>query len=182
MTDPADRIYEQILIVRCQTGDEAAFGELVARYGPRLRYFLRKLLADSDRADDLLQEVWCDICRYLPRLAEVTAFPAWAYRIARDKAYADLRRRRRLPALVENDQLAEISDDTEAFSRDEAARIHAALDRLPAAQREVIVLRFLEDLAYEDIARIVRCPVGTVRSRLHHAKQSLRRLLDEDSD
>src|SRR5213075_3231138 len=93
MTDPADRIEERLLVLRCQAADEAAFEQLVARYQPRLRYFLRKLLGgDADRADDALQDVWFDVIRALPRLQDAGAFAAWVYRIARDRAFRQLRR------------------------------------------------------------------------------------------
>ena len=83
MSDPADRIYERLLVLRCQAGDGTAFGELVERYGPRLRYFLRKMLRDAGAAEDALQEVWLDVYRAMPRLADPGAFPAWLYRVAR---------------------------------------------------------------------------------------------------
>ena len=66
------------------------------------------------------------------------------------------------------------------FSPEDAARIHAALDRLAAEHREVLVLRFLEEMTYDQIARVVGCQLGTVRSRLHYAKQALRRAIEKD--
>src|SRR5205085_12653515 len=81
MTDAADRLYERLLVLRCQAGDEAAFAELVGRYGPRLAYYLRKMLGPD--ADDALQEVWLDVVRGVGRLADPGAFPAWLYRVAR---------------------------------------------------------------------------------------------------
>src|SRR5207342_2721135 len=96
MTDQAEFIYERLLVVRAHTGDEAAFPELVERYSPRLRYFLRKVLASADQAEDALQGVWLDVFRHLPRLAEPQALRAWLYRIARDRAFARLRKARRI--------------------------------------------------------------------------------------
>lgn len=68
MSEHADRLDEALLVLRCQTGDEAAFVELIARYGQRLRYFVRKRLGRDDAVDDVLQEVWIDVLRQLPRL------------------------------------------------------------------------------------------------------------------
>src|SRR6187402_3133800 len=95
MTDPQlDRLYERVLVLRCQTGDEAAFAEIVARYTPRLRLYLRQMLGgDAHTADDALQDVWLDVFRALGRLDDAGAFAAWLYRIARDRAYRILRRR-----------------------------------------------------------------------------------------
>jgi RNA polymerase sigma-70 factor, ECF subfamily len=177
MSDEAERLVERLLVLRCQTGDEDAYRELVGRFGPRLRYFLRKLVGQIDRADDLAQEVWIDVLRQLPRLRDAGAFTTWLYRIAHGKAMLDGRRNGREPATIPDvEWIADKEDDT--FSADDAARIHAALDRLEPAQREVLVLRFLEELSYEEIGQVVDCPLGTVRSRIHYAKTALRRLLE----
>jgi RNA polymerase sigma-70 factor, ECF subfamily len=176
MSDQAERIYDSLLVVRCQAGDEAAFDELVERYSPRLRYFLRKLLASADGAEDALQDVWLDVVRHLPRLADSQALVAWLYAIARGHAFGRLRKMRPMEQLDES-QVVDGATDEEDFSSEDAARIHAALDELPAEQREVLVLRFLEDMSYEQIARVVGCQLGTVRSRIHYGKRALRSAL-----
>jgi RNA polymerase sigma-70 factor (ECF subfamily) len=180
MIDPVELLYERVLVVRCQAGDEAAFEELVERYAPKLRYFLRKLLSSAEAADDCLQDVWLEVFRGLARLADPQAFRAWVYRIARDRAFGLLRKgRRQEQPLGEIDVPDEAADESE-FSPEDAARIHAALDRLPAEQREVLVLRFLEEMSYDEIARVTSQPLGTVRSRIHYAKRALGRALRED--
>jgi RNA polymerase sigma-70 factor (ECF subfamily) len=168
-----------MLVMRCQMGDDAAYRELVDRYSPRLRYFLRKRLPHGDRADDLLQEVWLDVFRQLPRLHDAGAFAAWIYQIARGKAILDLRRNGRMPQSTD-DLESIVSADEPAFSPEDAERVHAGLDKLNDEHREVLLLRFLEDLSYDQIGRVIGCPVGTVRSRLHYAKRALARLLEED--
>jgi len=180
MTDQAERIYERLLVVRAQAGDETAFAELVERYSPRLRYFLRKLLASADGAEDALQDVWLDVFRHLPRLADPQALVAWLYRIARDRAFGRLRKARRAEQPLDESQVVDEAADEDDFSPEDAARIHAALDELPPEQREVLVLRFLEEMSYEQIARVVGCQLGTVRSRIHYGKQALRRALEKD--
>jgi RNA polymerase sigma-70 factor (ECF subfamily) len=178
MSDRADQLYERVLVLRCQTGDEAAFAELVARYSPRLRYFLRKMLNDSAGAEDVLQDVWLDVFRGMSRLADPAAFPAWLYRIARDWAWRTLRKRRTIERPLVEDDLA---DDPESdVAAEDADRVHAGLDGLVPEHREVLVLRFLEDMTYEDIARVVGCQLGTVRSRIHYAKRALRRALEQE--
>jgi len=172
MTGPLDRIYERVLVLRCQAGDEAAFAELVARYAPRLRYYLRRLL--DGEPDDVMQEVWLDVFRGLPRLADAGAFPAWLYRVARDRALRSLRGRRPV-ALPDGDWPDE---PDEGLAAEDAAAVHAAMAELPPEQREVLVLRFVEEMPYDDIARVIDAPLGTVRSRLHYAKLALRRVLE----
>src|SRR5207253_1216868 len=98
--------------------------------------------------------------------------------VARDRAYRVLRRRRPAHQSLDEWDEAATSADEAAFSAEDAARVHAALDRLAPEHREVLVLRFLEDLSYDDVARVVGCPVGTVRSRLHYAKRALATVLE----
>jgi RNA polymerase sigma-70 factor (ECF subfamily) len=178
MNDPVDRLYERLLVMRCQSGDEAAYRELVERYGPRLRYFLRKLVPHGDRAEDLLQEVWIDVFRQLPRLQEAGAFTPWIYKIARGRVALELRRNGRVPPAADLPELAAGPREELEFSPEDAARIHGALDKLPSDHREVLVLRFLEELSYEEIGVVVGCPLGTVRSRIHYAKAALQKLLE----
>jgi RNA polymerase sigma-70 factor (ECF subfamily) len=179
MTDTADQLYERVLVLRCQAGDEAAFTELVERYQPRLRYYLRKMLAGTDAADDAYQDVWFDVFRAVSRLANPGAFRAWLYRIARDRALRVLRRRRPPHRPLDDVEVAAngVADGGE-FTAEDVARIHAGLDRLAPEHREVMVLRYVEGMSYEEVARVAGCQLGTVRSRLHYAKRALRRALE----
>jgi RNA polymerase sigma-70 factor (ECF subfamily) len=177
MSDSADQIYERVLVIRCQAGDDAALAELVERYQPRLRYYLRKMLTGSPAAEDAAQDVWYDVVRALPRLANPGAFRAWLYRIARDRAWRVLRRRPPPHSQIDEIEVA-ANGAADEFDAEDVARVHAALDELVPEHREVVVLRFIEDMSYEEIARVAGCPLGTVRSRLHHAKRALRRALE----
>src|SRR6185295_14160728 len=139
MSDQTGRLYERLLVMRCQAGDEAAFRELVEQFSPRLAYFLRKLLPRGDRADDF---------RQLPRLQNLDAFAAWIYRIARGKATLELRRNGQARLVADVAETEVVAAEPEpVFSPEDASRIHAALDQLPSEQREVLVLRFLEELS-----------------------------------
>ena len=113
MSDEAERLFERLLVLRCQTGDDDAYRELVGRFGPRLRYFLRKLVGQIDRADDLAQEVWIDVLRQLPRLKDAGAFTTWMYRIAHGKAMLEGRRNGRVLATIPDVEfIAEKEGDT----------------------------------------------------------------------
>ncbi|HBI41756.1 MAG TPA: RNA polymerase subunit sigma-70 [Planctomycetales bacterium] len=178
MSDPADQLYERLLVLRCQTGDEAAFTALVERYTPRLRYYLWKMLGDGKAdVEGVLQQVWFDVFRAAPRLADPAAFPAWLYRIARNRTALRHRNKPRPSRPLAEDDLADGSDD-EDYSTADAERVHAALIELAPEHREVLVLRFLEGMSYEDVAQVVGSPLGTVRSRIHYAKRALRRVLE----
>ena len=155
MTDTTDRLYERVLVLRCQAGDEAAFTELVERYQPRLRYYLRKMLRDLQDAEDALQDVWFAAFRGLLRLADAGALRAWLYRIARDQALRQLRKRRPPYQLLEEvDPIDERTEEAH-FTAEDVERIHAALDELADEHREVLVLRYVEAMTYEEIARVI---------------------------
>src|SRR3954470_2380559 len=144
MSDAAQRLYERVLVVRCQTGEPRALAELIARYSLRLRFYLRKLAGDA-AADDLLQDVWIDVFGRIARLNEPAAFAGWIYRIARDKAYRHLRARRPSIVSIDGESLDEIdgADDEPEWSAEDVARVRVALDALPLSLREVLVLQFI---------------------------------------
>jgi RNA polymerase sigma-70 factor (ECF subfamily) len=180
MADITDRFYVGILVVRCQAGDPSAFEELVSLYQARLRYFLQKMVQDPHRVDDLLQEVWFDVFRHLPGLADPGAFRAWLYQVARHRAFRELRKRGQVFGSLDGVDLPAPRDHEDDFSAEEAELVHNALDRLEAEHREVLLLRFLQDMSYEEMARATGCPLGTVRSRLHYAKRALRRVIEKE--
>jgi RNA polymerase sigma-70 factor, ECF subfamily len=176
--DAAGQLYERLLILRCQAGDEAALGELIARYSPGLRFFLQKLAGHAETADDLLQETWIDVYRKINRLQRPDAFTAWLYRIGRDKAYRELRRRPSQCVSIDESRADCITAVEESFTPEEAENLRAAMDQLPVEQREVLTLRFIQEMSYEQIAEVIERPVGTVRSRIHYAKLALRAKLE----
>jgi RNA polymerase sigma-70 factor, ECF subfamily len=180
MPDLADRLYLRILVIRCQVGDRTALEELIARLHPRLRGFLQKLLAGPGDVDDVAQDVWLDVFRGLPKLQNVNSFLPWLYQIARNRAYRLLRRRDTHMASIENmDRVADEEPDAE-FSAEDAGRVFEALDRLTPEHREILLLRFIEQMSYDDLAQVIGCPVGTVRSRIHNAKRGLRTILEHE--
>jgi len=180
MTDSADRLSERVLVLRCQAGDDAAFEQVVVAFSPRLRYFLRRILGEAECIEDVLQDVWLQVFRGLPSLADAGAFRTWLYRIARDRAYREFRKRRPPVQLQEDSDLALAPECGGDIPAESIEQVHVALGRLVQEHREVLVLRFLEGMSYEDIARVIGCPLGTVRSRIHYAKLALQSALKRD--
>jgi RNA polymerase sigma-70 factor (ECF subfamily) len=178
MTDLADRVYRTVLVVRCQAGDARAFAELIELHERPLHYFLAKMAGNAHATDDLVQEVWFEVFRGIGRLADPGAFAAWLYQIARHRALRALRRRPPTAVSLEDVEVTDDRDQDEVFMAEEAERIHVALDELSPEQREALLLRFIEDMTYDDIARVTGCQLGTVRSRIHYAKRALRRVLE----
>ena len=174
-----DRVYWKVLVIRCQVGDRGAFEELVAQCQPRLRAFLAKMVSDKTNVDDVTQEVWMEVFRDLGKLKDPGAFLPWMYRIARNRAFRILRRKSHATIPIEEtDAISQATEDA-TFGADDARAVHAALDRLIPEHREVLLLRFIEDMNYEDIAAVVGVPVGTVRSRIHNAKRLLRGIIEK---
>ena len=179
MDDPIRQSHETMLVVRSQLGDERAFGELLRVHGPRLLFFVRQMMsAAPDRIEDLAQEIWVAIFRGLPSLRDTAKFRSWSFRIARGRVYREHRRRRPLAQGVDSDELEQLAGEApdEPFLDREV--LHAGLGSLSPEHREVIVLHFFEDLSYEEISRVTRCALGTVRSRIYYGKRALRRALE----
>ncbi|MBZ0255074.1 RNA polymerase sigma factor, partial [bacterium] len=144
-------------------------------------YYLRRLLDSESDCWDVLQEVWMNALGGVGKLRDAKAMPAWLYQVARNAAVSHWRKQKRyVPLDDESDAEVHASFENEpGFSADDAIDLHYALEKLKLPHREVITLHVLEDFSLEEIAVIIGAPVGTVKSRLHYAKQELRRLLNE---
>jgi len=175
-------LYEQTLVVRAQLGDEAAFRELLALHSPRLIAFVRRMMSGStDLVDDLAQEIWVAIFRGLPTLLDVTKFRPWAFRIARDRIYREFRRRKLPVDSMDEVDVESFADTADPHSVVEPEELRHCLAALSPGHREVLMLRFFEEMDYEEIARITGSTLGTVRSRIHYAKRALRRAYEEQT-
>jgi RNA polymerase sigma-70 factor (ECF subfamily) len=181
MRQQLDRLYDRLLVLRCQTADPTAFEELVRRYQPSLRRFLRRMLDDEHLADDALQDVWFDVFKGVGKLEDLDAFAGWLWRIARNRAYRILRRRGGTATqAIDSVELTADADEPSLDAAEQKQLLDASLHRLTHEQREVLLLRYVEQLSYEQIATAVGCELGTVRSRLHYAKAAMRNLMERN--
>src|SRR6266576_28481 len=174
-----ETLYEQILVIRSQIGDEAAFRELLQCYGPRLLRFTERMMQSSPgQVADVAQETWIAIYRALPRLLDAAKFRPWAFRIARDRIYREYRRRKLPLQSLDEAQLENLPEAAlnGAVDREE---LHRCLHTLSPEHREALMLRFFEEMSYEEIARVTGSSVGTVRSRIHYGKQALKKAWEE---
>ena len=179
------RIQDEVLVLKARLGQEAAFLQLVDRYHAKLLYYVRRLVGNKELADDVIQESWLAAYRQLPRLRAPQAFHVWLYRIAHTQAVSAIRTEARYVEMAEDWEPPDDTDEAEAeleLSARDAARIHAALEQLPTQPREILALRFLEDMSYEEIACVLGCAVGTVKSRIHYARKALRRKMEAMQD
>lgn len=179
------------LVERAQAGERQAFRDLVEAHADRIFNYLYHLLGDREEAEDLAQETFLRAWQSLERFRGGAAFSTWLYRIATNLAVDAVRRRRRrcpaesLDAPVETEDgeirrevVGRVAGPDEELVREELQRaVWASIRELPPKLQPVLVLYDFQQLSYEEIARILRIPLGTVKSRLFHARQQLKRIL-----
>lgn len=173
---------EQELILKLQAGDLDALGELYDRHRQTVYRTALAITGDSDTANDLLQDVFLRLFRFADHIDPQRALEPWLYRMTANLSYTWLRRDRRWLRPLEDlaDWLVSsawnIPADTVEL-RDDWAQVQKAVSQLPVAQRVVVVLYYLNDLSLEEISEILDIPVGTVKSRLHYGRQTLKKTL-----
>lgn len=184
MPDPIPEL-DPDLLRRAQGGDEAAFGVIMRTHHERTFRLAYGIVHNEADALDIAQEVWLTVWKQLRTFRGDARFTTWLHPIVTRKALDHLRKRRRwfdrfLPFGTGDDDAVEVPEPaTTDTARDEAegnetvARVRAALATLPPKHRAVLALRELEGLSYEEIAAATGVPVGTVMSRLFHARKLL---------
>ena len=173
-----ERGEDELLILRCQDGDEVAWETLLTRWQRRLWAHAWRLLDEEDAAWDVVQESLVSMARGLRGLDDPSRFPAWAFRIvtrrAADRIRSDQRRRRvegeAANALTEAQVSRTPAGDVEALQQ--------ALARLAPETCALLSLYYLEEMTVKEIAEVFVIPQGTVKSRLYHARQQLRGILE----
>lgn len=191
----SEREIDQLLVERAQGGDQHAFDQLVGKYQRKLGRLLSRFIRDPSEVEDVTQEAFIKAYRALPQFRGDSAFYTWLYRIGINTAKNYLvSQGRRAPTSTEYDaeeaesfedasQLRDINTpESLLLSKQIGQTINIAIDALPEELRSAIVLREIEGLSYEEIASMMGCPIGTVRSRIFRAREAvankLRPLLD----
>ena len=181
-----DREVDQQLVERVQRGDKHAFELLVAKYQRRLRRLISRFVRDSAEAEDVTQEAFIKAYRALPSFRGESAFYTWLYRIGINTAKNYLiTLGRRAPTSTQFDvdesegfEGAELLQDVNTpenilMSKQVAGVVNDSLLQLPEDLRTALTLREIEGLSYEEIAEIMACPIGTVRSRIFRARETI---------
>jgi RNA polymerase sigma-70 factor (ECF subfamily) len=194
-----EREADLVLVERVQSGDREAFGLLVDKYQRRLLRLVMRMVRDPAEAEDVTQEAFIKAYRALPNFRGESAFYTWLYRIGVNTAKNWLvANGRRMPTVsdITDDESEGIDDggllrddetpDRVLMSKQIGETVNAAMDALPEDLRTAIALREIEGLSYDEIARIMDCPIGTVRSRIFRAREAiaerLRPMLDAAPD
>jgi RNA polymerase sigma factor (sigma-70 family) len=179
-----ERIFDEYLVASARLGGRAALLRLVERWQPKLIRHAARLTGDDDVACDIAQEAWIEILRGLPRLQDVAAFPAWAFRITTRRCTRWIRRRQRGRLLFEG-LATEAAVPTAPDCADravDAATVRGLMAALPPAQKAAMALFYLEDLTVAEIAHALETPAGTIKTRLMHARDALRGALNPSAN
>jgi RNA polymerase sigma-70 factor, ECF subfamily len=180
---------DALLVERVKQGDVKAFEMLVVKYQRRIERLIGRMVRDVDLVPDIAQETFIRAYRALPRFRGESAFYTWLYRIAVNTAKKSLMELKRDPTVSEASLAARDEDDetsrvgselTDAATPDAvlaskqiAAAVNSAIESLSEELRQAITLREIEGLSYEEIAELMDCPIGTVRSRIFRAREAI---------
>jgi RNA polymerase sigma-70 factor (ECF subfamily) len=171
------RTQDEWIALRCQAGEQTAFEDLVAMLERPLLYYATKLTGNGETALDVLQDVWMKAFRGIGRLKDPGSLRPWLYRITHGMVVDRIRKNTSTEKAEEAHAAGFNESDDLSFTEDDAAAIHEALNELGPKHREVLVLYFLEDFSVAEIAIIVGCSGGTVKSRIHYAKRAMKEIL-----
>jgi len=188
MSIPPSRLSDEELIAEAQNDNEAAFNHLVRRFKDPLTNFVYRFVGDLDDCEDIVQETFIRIYRSRKTYRPIAKFSTWAYTIATNLAKSHMRRKKLRKIITfsssrhEPEPIYDLRDETasadamlESSFREE--RIQKALNVLPVRYREIVVMRDIQELTYEEIVAITRLPMGTVKSRINRGRALLREML-----
>ena len=190
-----ERQIDQELVERAQQGDTKAFEMLVVKYNRRLGRLLSRFIKDEHEVNDVVQESFIKAYRALPNFRGDSAFYTWLYRISINTAKNFLANNNKRPIMASEitngdgevmDVVEQVADnltpEAELMNKQILQTVESAVSKLPEDLRRAITLREMDGLSYEEIAEVMQCPIGTVRSRIFRAREviaaDLRPLLD----
>jgi RNA polymerase sigma-70 factor (ECF subfamily) len=180
MANPSEA--DSLPVREAREGDGQAWDRLFHRYQLPLYAYVVELVNDEQVARDVVQEAFVNAARYLQRLRDDARFGSWLFSIARQKCLQHWRRPQHATEPLEQHEPEQASEaaapDVVLVRREEEERFMTALRQLTPKHREVVLLHFLEDFSLREIADITGVGVGTVKSRMHYAKQSLRQAME----
>ena len=182
MPQHSESLEQELLAIKCQLGEPAAFDELVAQWHGPLWQYIRRMVDGNELADELLQETWLRILRGIANLREPASLVAWMFGIARRVLMNRFREKYRQSHFIEDStcELPVNDPDTDRIDlKDEIRDMLQKLECLPIQQRELLSLYYLENLSVDQLAQVLGIPAGTVKSRLYNARNMLRQKIHD---
>ena len=180
-----DSQQERELILRCQKRDTAAMGALVVQYQHWVYNIAYGILGHHEDAQDIAQDSFLSVWENIGQFKFRSRFSTWLYQIVKNKCYnlIDQRKRRKTdPMEIDDSQpwvpLNTVTPEQEVLRSEQSEILHTALGRLKESYRTILILRELRELSYEEIAEVLNCTLGRVKSRLHEARKALRAELE----
>ena len=188
---------EKVLIKKSKKGDAQAFEELILSYHKKVLNLAYRMLGSVSDAEDAAQEIFIKVFRTLYSFNERSAFSTWLYKVATNVCLDILRKRKRQNggAMVSINRYNSQDDEyelpiedrapspyEEAQKKEAMRALNSALDLLGEEQRAVIVMRDINGLSYEEIADVMECSLGTIKSRINRSRLALRKLLEKDKE
>jgi RNA polymerase sigma-70 factor (ECF subfamily) len=181
-----NRELDQVLVVRAQSGDKKAFGMLVEKYHRKLGRLLGRMIRDQAEVEDVVQESFIKAYRALHNFRGDSAFYTWLYRIGINTAKNYLVSQGRRPQVLQEVEIDDVENfedgsemrtmetpETAMMTKEIAQTVNDTVASLPEELRTAITLREMEGLSYEEIAEVMQCPIGTVRSRIFRARETI---------
>lgn len=187
---PSPSDSDQMLVQRTVAGDQKAYELLVIKYQRRIERLIGRMVRDTDLIEDIAQETFIRAYRALAQFRGDAQFYTWLYRIAVNTAKKALVDLKRDPVVsesalrgggddddetsgVENELTSAETPETVLAAKEIAATVNSAMEALPEELRQAVTLREIEGLSYEEIAEVMNCPIGTVRSRIFRAREAI---------
>ena len=170
-------LYEELLALRAKARDPEAMAELVRHWHSRLLAHAVRLTRDREGAEDAVQEAWVAIVRGIEKLNDPGAFGGWAYRIVGRECVNWVDRRRRVRRDGTPEGLAGAASGENLVAADSTDGLGAAMDGLSVEHREVLVFHYLQEMSVDQISATLGISAGTVKSRLHYAREAMRRAM-----
>jgi RNA polymerase sigma-70 factor (ECF subfamily) len=170
------------LLKKISAGDEHAFADFYSQYETRLYRFIKSKLNDSFESSDILNEVFLEVWKKASTFEGRSKVSTWLFGIAYYKTMD--RHRKKVPTPVDDDYIKDVEDESPDQSTclinvENASSVHHCLKTLTSSHHEVMELAFFNDMSYQEIATVIGCPEGTVKTRMFHAKKSMKRCLSE---
>ncbi len=176
MKERISTIEDELLVLAIQDGNDSAMNELITRWQKRLWLHACRVTGDSQASLDIVQESWLAIIKGIAKLKEPSAYKSWMYRITTYKAIDWINNKNKTPLSLDSQEIDIIQKEKQDHSD-----IYALLDQLDIKKRIVIILFYFEDQGINEIAKTLKIPVGTVKSRLNIARNELRQIIGSHS-